>query len=136
MEHQWNKSILNNQPSYLDLMVSALGFMDDVTWIASSKHDMEKILCTADDFYTMTRSAINKDKTKILTNTDTNGPVKLRFGSTLLDITPEQQPIRFLGTWIHPSLTKTRAFTIKLVTALIDDFKNKIKFKRITDKQL
>ena len=129
MEHQWKGLILNNQTSFLDLMVSALGFMDDVTWIASFKADMETILKTADEFYSMTRSAINKEKTKILTNANINEPIPLKFGPTTFHILPKQQPIRFLGVWIHPPLKKTRAFTIKLITELINDFKNKIKFK-------
>jgi len=55
--------------------------MDDANWISSSLEDLEDILEVANDFYTLTRAAINKDKSKLLTNTITKKEViPIRFG--------------------------------------------------------
>jgi hypothetical protein len=115
-------------------MVFELGFMDDANWISSSKKDIEEILNVADDFYTMTRSAINKNKTKILTNADHEGTVTLKFRSSSLEIIPESEPVRFLGTWIHLSLAKTRNFIKKMIVNIIDSFRTQLSLKKITNK--
>src|ERR1043165_7029621 len=95
MQHEWYQSIKSNSRSCLSEQISSLGFMDDANWISSSKEKVEIILATADEFYIMTRSAINRNKTKILTNCPSikNGsPISLKFGDTILEIVPEQQP--------------------------------------------
>ena len=95
------------------LMVSALGFMDDANWITSSLENANKILSIADDFYKLTKSAINKKKTKILTNNkkalnDRN--VDLMFGNELISIVPSTESVRFLGVWLNIDLMKSRSF--------------------------
>jgi len=61
--------------------------MDDANWISSSLDDLEDILAVADDFYTLTKTAINKDKSKLLTNTTmANNPISIRFEPTVVPI--------------------------------------------------
>src|SRR5688572_31702609 len=102
MRHFWITSISPLKTKSISQMISDLGFMDDANWISSSIANIEEILATADEFYIMTSSAINRDKTKILTNVKTDGNIKLRFGRQLLDIKPESKLTKFLGVWMHP----------------------------------
>ena len=63
-----NNSNILHELQQIGQMVSSLGYMDDANWFSDSKKRTEKILATADEFYKLIKSAINKDKTKILTN--------------------------------------------------------------------
>ncbi len=59
-----------------------LGFMDDANWIFNSLDDLKAILEVADNFYLLTRAAINKEKSKLLTNTILEkDSILIRFGS-------------------------------------------------------
>ena len=42
--------------------------MDDTTWVAPNKNNLEAILKIADEFYTFINTAVNKDKSKLLIN--------------------------------------------------------------------
>src|SRR3954454_10330359 len=76
--------------------------MDDSNWIAHSKEDLEEILDIADEFYSITKAAINKSKSQLLTNTiTTSQTIPIKFGSSIIDIKPELGSIRFLGVWIN-----------------------------------
>ena len=77
--HSWKKVVDSPQISSLELMISSLGFMNDANWISSSKEDVEEILAVADEFYIMTKSAINRDNPKILTNKTDYKAIDLRF---------------------------------------------------------
>ena len=48
--------------THLQEQIAALGFMDDANWISSTLKDLKDILNVADDFYKLTRAAINKEK--------------------------------------------------------------------------
>src|ERR1044072_8457587 len=103
--------------------------MDDANWISSSKENADAILAVADEFYIMTRSAINRNKTKILTNCpfiNLSDPVRLTFGNSVIDIIPEPGPMRFLGVWIHPSLQKMRTFAKHQLSEIVSHFKTQI----------
>ncbi|CAI2201790.1 11509_t:CDS:1, partial [Funneliformis geosporum] len=62
-----------------------------------SQEDLEEILKVAEEFYSFTRSVLNKDKSKLLSTyrLRTNN-IKLEFRSSTIDITPEKGSIRFL----------------------------------------
>src|SRR5215208_3155710 len=83
--------------SSLSASVSSLAFMDDTNWIASSKQDLESILEVAEEFYDLTRSALNKEKSKLLTTKlSANTIILIKFGLSTIDIEPETGSIRFL----------------------------------------
>src|SRR6266540_490798 len=67
--HKWMSNVSQGLQQQLQEQIAALSFMDDANWISSSLEDLEDILEVADDFYNLTRAAINKDKSKLLTNT-------------------------------------------------------------------
>ena len=61
--------------------------MDDTTWITLNKSNLEQILSIADEFYTMTNTAINKDKSVLLTNNKkVSNPLLLQFGDKEITI--------------------------------------------------
>ena len=71
----------------LNAQIAALGFMDDANWISSSLEDLENILEVADDFYTLTRAAINKDKSKLFTNTTLKKDlIPIKFGHNVIPL--------------------------------------------------
>src|SRR6266540_4528916 len=79
--------------------------MDDANWILSSLEDLEDILEVADDFYTLTQVAINKEKSKLLTNTTTSTkPILICFGSAVILIHPSFEAVRFLRVMIDINL--------------------------------
>jgi len=69
LSHTWMDNVSTGSTQTLTEMVSTLGFMDDANWISSSLEQMETIFSVADKFYDITSAAINKDKSKLLTNT-------------------------------------------------------------------
>ncbi len=118
----------------LQAQITALSFMDNVNWISSSLKDLEEILEIADDFYTVTRVAINKDKSKLLTNTITNNdPIIIRFGQTIVPIQPSFNAVRFLGVLINIQLK--HSLVKKELKMHIRHFVNIVKTKPITDQQ-
>src|SRR5215216_7453522 len=109
--------------------------MDDTNWIASNQMDLECILEVADDFYNLTRAALNKGKSKLLvTNFTSSSPVNLRFRSSSIDITPEIESVRFLGVWINSK--HSQSFVKNQIRQDINKFVNSMKYKPVTDKQM
>src|SRR6266540_356439 len=108
--------------------------MDDANWISSTLDDLEDILKVADDFYMLTRAAINKDKSKLLTNTTAaKDPIPIRFGNTTVPINPCFGAVRFLGVKINIRLN--HSLVKQELRAHIRSFVNLIKSKTITDRQ-
>ncbi len=80
--------------------------MDDTTWIASSKEELEEMLHIADSFYTFMNIKVNKQKSILMTNNTnhiSNGHITLSFGSDRITLpnTPQDHSIRFLDVWIN-----------------------------------
>jgi len=100
--HQWMSNISQDTQQQLQVQIAALGFIDDANWISSSLENLEDILEVTDNFYALTRAAINKDKSKLLINTITNkDPIPINFGLTVIPITPSFDAVRFLGVKIN-----------------------------------
>ncbi|CAI2202040.1 9441_t:CDS:1, partial [Funneliformis geosporum] len=96
INHTWISDITDNSTTTLSESVSSLAIMDDTNWIANNQIDLECIFDVANEFYNLTRAALNKDKSKLLIiNFTSLSPVNLRFRSSLIDITPETESVRF-----------------------------------------
>ena len=135
IEHEWTSNMINLTTQRLSERISSLAYMDDTNWIASSKEDLEEILETAEEFYSFTRSALNKDKSKLLTTSRCQSScIKLKFGSTTIDIAPEKGSIRFLGVWINTK--QSPLFVKSQINQNICRFINLMRYKPLTDKQL
>src|SRR4051812_14488797 len=121
--------------STLSAQVSALGYMDDSNWLAHSQKDLEDILEVADEFYSITKAAINKSKSQLLTNAvTTSQPIPIKFGSSIVDIKPELGSTRFLGVWIN--IFNSKLFIKRQTMDTIAKFTSILKSKPLTEKQL
>ena len=118
----------------LTAQIAALGFIDDANWIFSSFEDLEDILEVADDFYILTRAAINKDKSKLLTNTTLKkDPIPIKFGLSVIFLQPSFDAVHFLGVMINIHLN--HSFVKKELKMNIRRFISLTKTKPITDWQ-
>jgi len=134
LDHKWMSNVSKGTMQQLQTQIAALGFMDDANWISNSLEDLESILEVADEFYEITRAAINKDKSKLLTNTTTdNKAISIKFGSTVIPIQPSHGAVRFLGVMINTQLN--HSLVKKDLKMTIRRFVNIIKPKPITDRQ-
>src|SRR6266498_4417373 len=115
-------------------MISSLGFMDDANWISGSLSDLEQILNVTDEFYDITRIAINKDKSKLLMNTtQDDAPLPIQFGKNRILIMPTIGSVRFLDMSIN--INMKHALVIKELRSHIKQFIRLVKSKSSTDKQ-
>ncbi|CAH1768046.1 6194_t:CDS:2, partial [Entrophospora sp. SA101] len=62
MEVNWKADISKPEIAKISAEISTLAYMDDTTWITTSKENLEKILEIADDFYNLNNIQINKNK--------------------------------------------------------------------------
>ncbi len=108
--------------------------MDDANWISSNLEDLEDILEVADDYYKLTRAAINKDKSKLLTNdASEKDAIHIRFGQSVIPIKLSYYAVRFLGVKINIHLN--HSIVKKELQMHIRNFINVIKNKLIIDRQ-
>ena len=68
MFHKWKPNVYTNTYKSIEQEIPSLAFMDNMTQVVPNKNNLEAILKIADEFYTFTNTAINKDKSKLLTN--------------------------------------------------------------------
>src|SRR6266498_5498746 len=134
LSHTWMLNVSTAEKQQLQEQIAALSFMDDANWISSSLEDLEDILDIADDFYKLTRAAINKEKSKLLTNsTAATAPIPIKFGPHIIPIQPSQGAVRFLEVRINIHLN--HSLVKKEFRAHIRSFVNFTKTKPITDRQ-
>ncbi len=108
--------------------------MDDINWISSSLENLEEILDVTDDFYTLTRAAINKNKSKLLINTTIKKEViPIKFGQIVILIQPSFDAVHFLRVSINIHLNHSHVK--KELKMHIHHFINITKTKHITDCQ-
>ena len=134
MKHSWKKDVFRHETSIIFQEIPTLAFIDDTTWIAPSQTNLEKILEIVDNFYKITNTAINKDKSKLITNKKIpQNNIDLKFGNQIINIEISKIPVRFPRVWI--SMDKTTHIT-QMVAKEIKNFTNTVKRKLITDKQM
>jgi len=82
MDPDFSKSLQDtNSLKSLLIRQAALAYMDDTTWIARSKQDMDHILERAKWFYAANDSQINGNKSILITiNSKNKMPNKVRIG--------------------------------------------------------
>ena len=99
----------------LDLRCAAIAYMDDTTWVASSRDNMKRILNTAREFYKTNDSQINSNKSAlIIINCKSQQLLPVHAGTNEEEVKPMENNtfVRFLGIWIgsknHRADTKNR----------------------------
>ena len=66
-ECKWQPDFKENFQEKLNLRTAAIAYMDDTTWIAKSKDNMQRILEEARIFYRANDSQINSSKSVLIT---------------------------------------------------------------------
>src|SRR6185369_8322659 len=108
MKSKWTEdfskpAIMKENTSRLQVRQAAIAYMDDTTWIAKSKKDMESILAEAKKFYIANDSQINGEKSVLITiNNPEKGPGRVQVGITHNTVTEleKNEHTRFLGIWL------------------------------------
>ena len=105
IDHTHINDVIADSYSTSSIQISSLSFMNDANWISNSQEHLEAILQIADEFYDLIRTAINKYKSRLLTNTtQKSNPIPIKFDSNTIDISPSFGSIRFLGIFININL--------------------------------
>jgi hypothetical protein len=139
MKHNFRENLYIPQTTTESITISSMAYMDDTTWIASSKQNMESILQTADDFNHLNNIKVNKQKSELLMHVPGqpyNDEVSIEFGQETIRIRPARrgESIRLLGIWVN--LNKDRKFVINQAKDEISNLCHRIKKKKLTDKQM
>ena len=137
MNCKWNPNLEKENTMALNLRCAAIAFMDDTTWVASSRDDMERILSDAREFYKANDSQINSSKSVLITiNGDNQQPQSVHAGTNEEEVKPTENNTfaRFLGIWIgnknHKTNTKNR------IEYEITNITRAIKRKKASEKQI
>ena len=138
METRWRQNLNDSKENKIKLRTAATAFMDDTTWVASSKSNMQKILDEAAIFYKANDSQINGKKSVLIV---INGPknekeneVFIGPNRELLKKIEENDFTRYLGIWIGEKDHKK--YTIDLMQREISRITQALKYKKMTDKQI
>ena len=139
MRCTWNQNpskLEENTTSCLTIRQAAIAYMDDTTWIAKSKKDMDNILEKARIFYKANDSKVNGEKSVLITinNPDPN-PAQVKVGSNRETVVEIDRNIhtRFLGIWIgnKDQARDSAKRTLEEITSIYETVSN----KQITEKQ-
>jgi Reverse transcriptase (RNA-dependent DNA polymerase) len=121
----------------LSIRQAAIVYMDDTTWIAKSKQDMNLILERAKWFYAANDSQINSRKSVLITiNSKNNEPNKINMGINQEEVIElnRKQHSRFLGIWLGSK--DHSKDTVQRIQQEIKSVLTILKKKRITDKHV
>ena len=133
MQTSWITNLKEKTFNKLTTQCSALAYMDDTLWIASSQAELLQILKTAESFYNMANIQINPSKSILTTNTPPPNYNPIIFNNYTLPIHSPQIPFKFLGCWF--TLNNKHSQQIQLI---LNESQQLIKIassKHITDTQ-
>ena len=131
MQATWITNLKDKNFNRLETHYSALAYMDDTLWIASSQTELSQILSIAESFYDMANIQINPSKSILTTNNPPSNYNPIIFNNYTLSIHSPCTPFKFLGCWF--TLNKKHSQQTQLI---INESQHLIKIassKRITD---
>ncbi|GBC37436.2 ribonuclease H-like domain-containing protein [Rhizophagus irregularis DAOM 181602=DAOM 197198] len=123
----------------INYSASVVGYLDDTSWFASSKSQLESNLQIANSFYDMANITINHDKYTILTNIPKFCNKELQFQVTpdksiMIKTASRASSNRILGIYINAFNSHTP--TLKKIKKIISHFAYTMRFKKITHDHL
>jgi ribonuclease HI len=138
MKCEWNQNLSNcdGNESQLKIRQAAIAYMDDTTWIARSKKDMDGILDEARIFYKANDSQVNGEKSILITINNKNlEPATVEVGPNREKVVEldRSSHARFLGVWIGNKNQKRDA--AKRALEEISAIYNVLHSKWMTEKQ-
>ena len=110
MTVDWPTDLQGNTHAY-NSRISALAFYDDTSWLARSRAAMAKTIDISNEFFVLNDININGAKSElIIINGDaadnpSDGIIMGTDNATVLP-SPNHKPVRYLGVWFTPSLSK------------------------------
>ncbi|KAG0358382.1 hypothetical protein BGZ54_010444 [Gamsiella multidivaricata] len=116
--------------------IGMLAFVDDTTWLAGSKQNMQDILDVVTFFFILSGVEINAKKTKVIThNSKRTGQETLMFGTPAEEIRPveKNEEVRILGVWVNERGTSTPTQSLERE---VDTICSILKPKAVTDRQV
>ena len=138
METSWRPDLNSSRREELRIRTAATAFMDDTTWLASSRENMQKILDEAAIFYKANDSQINGKKSVLIAinspKEDEDKEVLIGPNKEPLKKTKTSEYTRYLGIWLGEKDHKK--FTIGLLQREILQVTNALSKKKVTDKQV
>ena len=138
METTWQPDLNHPKKEKMNLRIAATAFMDDTTWLASSKSNMQMILDDAAVFYEANDSQVNGKKSVLIAinskEEDQDSTVFIGPKKECLIKTETNEFARFLGIWLGEKDHKN--YTIDLMTREIFQVTHALKKKKATDKQI
>src|SRR5271170_2314708 len=138
MKIKWRKNLNSPEEKIIKLRTAATAFMDDTTWIVSSKTNMQRILNEAAIFYKANDSQINRKKSVLLTinasKENTSNIVLIGPNKEPLDKMKEDEFTRYLSVWIGEKDHKK--FTFELLQRENFQITQTLKHKKTTDNQV
>src|SRR5215212_729055 len=118
--------------------VTDLAYMDDSTWIAKKKSELETILNVADSFNEFNGIKVNKDKSQliVINSTESIADTNITYGYNTTKIQPlrNNTSTRFLGVWISEKDNKN--FVKNQIKDELDKAYNVMKYKKLIDDQI
>src|SRR5260363_181993 len=120
----------------LEQRQSVVAFVDDTTWIASSKEQMERTIQIAEEFFRLNDIRINAKKSKlIICNTKKEKKERcIALGGKTVKEEGDSKVTRFLGIWLNCKLKESlvRAKAKEVIKATVQQLGK----KRITLSQI
>jgi hypothetical protein len=137
MHSSWRPDVRFSVTKSLTIRTACLAYMDDTTWIASSKSDLQAILNDATQFYYANDSQVNGSKSQIIAvnfkGEKETAPIYIGQDRDEVYATSKHEFVRFLGVWFGEKSHKKN--TVELVQREIDRIVSIIQYKHMTDKQ-
>src|SRR6266496_4716540 len=128
MSVTWPTDLHGNTNTYTS-RISALAFFDDTSWLAHSKASLTRIIVISNEFFILNDIKINGDKSELIVingdaaDSPSEGIIMGSDNATVLP-SPNHKPVRYLGVWFTPSLSKPQQESIakkeiKAITSVI-----------------
>ena len=138
MKCSWNPDVNSSEKKLIKLRSATIAFMDDTTWIARSKENMQLILDDAREFYKANDSQINSSKSILIVINGKNRQmneqhVKAGLRKEIVNRLDNKEFARFLGVWIGS--TNPKKDIIPRIKNEINKITNVLKQKKATEKQ-
>lgn len=138
MECTWNPNLNLPEEKTIKLRNAAMAYMDDTTWIAHSKENMQLLLEDAREFYKANDSQINSLKSVLIViNSNiqkTDQKVQAGLNKETVQRLAHKESARFLGVWIGD--TNSRKDVIRRIQNESTKIINALKWKKATEKQV
>ncbi|KAF9407792.1 hypothetical protein BGZ76_005990, partial [Entomortierella beljakovae] len=117
----------------ISVNIAALAFVDDTTWVAPNKENLQGIIEIAMEFFDINHIEINPKKTELIVINPVDDQPTIQFGNDGIPALPSHTAARMLGVWF--SADGKNHHTKKLVQNEVSSICSILARKAITDKQ-